>query len=1495
MIRIASILLLFSSILHSYSQNASYQVNGNASSTNITDRNGTVSCKCFELTPNYFISPSGGVGSVWNKNKIDLNNSFVLDFDVYLGSNDGGADGIAFGLQQSSSSVGVAGNGMGLGTINPSLGVYLDTYQNSNLNDPAGDHISIQKNGDVTHYSSNELAGPMTVSNLEDNSFKRFKIEWNSITQVFNVYLINMITPILSHTGDIVNNIFSGDPLVYWGFTGATGGGFNQQKFCTNTDLESPEFSSCPTDVTITLDGSNCSSIYNFTTPNATDNCGSTNTVQTSGLPSGSLFPIGVTTNAWISTDLAGNTVTCSFDVTVSGADIDGDNITDLCDIDDDNDGISDIDEGFTLLSALDSDGDGTPDYLDLDSDNDGIYDIIEGGDGAADINNDGRIDINDLGFLDSENNGMDDNAELTSELDSDSDNTKDFLDLDSDNDGCNDVIEAGYTDNNSDGILGPATTTFDANGKVTSGIDGYTTPLDTDANSIYDFIELGPSQLSSETKTACVSYFWNGITYNSSGTYTFSSTNINGCDSIATLNLTIISPVVGDTNALVCDSLLWFGIWYNSTGAYTHTLTAANGCDSIVTLNLDVNDYMDPSIVCPNDKTDFYNSSCGFSLLDYTPLATVADNCNYPLTITQLPSPGSNVSNNTAITLTVTDNYNNSSSCPFNLTLSDSISPLIICPSDTVHYYTSNCDYTIPDYTSLLITTDNCDLTPSVTQSPPIGALVSSDTVITLTSIDDSGNSSSCSYNLILLDTIKPIINCFGDKSEYFDNNCLFTLGDYTNRVVVNDNCDTNPTVTQSPAIGSVISTDTTITLFVTDASNNISSCNFNLILLDSINPTIACFGDTSDYYNNNCLFSIIDYTSRIVVLDNCDTTFTITQSPTLGSIVNSDTVITLTVTDLSGNSSNCSFNLNLLDSINPVISCLGDTLDYFNGNCLFVLGDYSHRVLINDNCDNNPSIVQSPSPGVFLISDTIITLTVTDLSNNSSSCSFTLNLFDSIQPVLTCPLDVTDYYDSNCEFIIPDYIPSTTSSDNCDANPILTQSPVLGTVIYNDTVITITSSDNSGNFTTCSFNLTILDSINPTVSCISSQTLYLSNGCDYLLPNYMDSISTSDNCDTNLVITQVPIPNSIINSDTIVLISITDNSGNNTTCEIPIFLLDTINPVISCPNNTVIDNDLMQCGSIFSYLTPLGIDNCLSTTNLTSGLPDGSFFPVGLTTNVYRVTDTAGNFSTCSFYVLVNDVELPTITCPSDTTEPYDENCEFVVPDYSNLLIYSDNCGIEIIDQMPVEGTIVDYDFNTFFTITDSSGNSKACTYNVSLYDLDVPEIICPSDQDLMLDENCVVLIPDYSNELQVGALCSSSKTIYQSPTADTLIDFIGVQNITFNVFDTLGNVETCSFNLNIINNDINNCYQLFIPTVFSPDGDGINDIFQAYGLDKVGLQIEIYNRWGQMVHKTDLNSLYWDGTFMEKKLPNETYVYRVFFLDGSLKIDGTISIVR
>ena len=209
----------------------------------------------------------------------------------------------------------------------------------------------------------------------------------------------------------------------------------------------------------------------------------------------------------------------------------------------------------------------------------------------------------------------MADNTESTTEPDSDGDNLADYLELDSDDDGCNDVVEAGYTDDNGDGILGAALPTFNANGTVSSGVDGYTTPADIDGNTVADYTESGPNNASSETQTACTSYDWNGTTYTTSGTYTFTSPNIAGCDSIATLNLTINAPSTGDTTAIACDSLEWYGTWYNATGAYTDTLTAANGCDSVVTLNL---------TITPTEDATFSYDTTNYCTIGTDPTPTV-------------------------------------------------------------------------------------------------------------------------------------------------------------------------------------------------------------------------------------------------------------------------------------------------------------------------------------------------------------------------------------------------------------------------------------------------------------------------------------------------------------------------------------------------------------------------------------------------------------------------------------------------------------------------------------------------------------------------------------------------------------------------------------------------------------------------------------------------------------------------------------------------------
>jgi len=142
------------------------------------------------------------------------------------------------------------------------------------------------------------------------------------------------------------------------------------------------------------------------------------------------------------------------------------------------------------LTISEDYDRDGVIDADDQDDDNDGILDTEEsnGIDPSADADSDGIPNYRDIDFC--VLNGF----SVCANLDIDSDGLPNHLDLDSDGDGCNDVLEAGFTDDNDDGILADLSTTVDTNGKVTGTnmIDGYTTPADGDSNTIADYLELG-------------------------------------------------------------------------------------------------------------------------------------------------------------------------------------------------------------------------------------------------------------------------------------------------------------------------------------------------------------------------------------------------------------------------------------------------------------------------------------------------------------------------------------------------------------------------------------------------------------------------------------------------------------------------------------------------------------------------------------------------------------------------------------------------------------------------------------------------------------------------------------------------------------------------------------------------------------------------------------------------------------------------------------------
>ena len=165
----------------------------------------------------------------------------------------------------------------------------------------------------------------------------------------------------------------------------------------------------------------------------------------------------------------------CPFTFNPNQEDFDQDGLGDVCDDDRDGDGVENQQEiqdatdpddpcsylfqSITLarLDLGDCDNDQVPNTQDLDDDNDGILD-------------------SDEGFVDTDLDGI-----------------PDHLDLDADNDGCLDVLEAGFTDDDRDGLLGQSPITVDAQGRVT-GHGGYVTPSDRDQNSSYDFQEYTPN-----------------------------------------------------------------------------------------------------------------------------------------------------------------------------------------------------------------------------------------------------------------------------------------------------------------------------------------------------------------------------------------------------------------------------------------------------------------------------------------------------------------------------------------------------------------------------------------------------------------------------------------------------------------------------------------------------------------------------------------------------------------------------------------------------------------------------------------------------------------------------------------------------------------------------------------------------------------------------------------------------------------------------------------
>ncbi|MES2622514.1 MAG: gliding motility-associated C-terminal domain-containing protein [Bacteroidota bacterium] len=212
--------ILFSMIISSASSQ-NFTVLGNASFLG--------GCDSFQLTPD----AGNQAGAIFQNQTINLNNSFDFSFSVFLGCRNGSdaADGIVFVLTSNPNGLGNTGEGLGYAGGNQpySIGVEFDTWENGNAGDPSYDHIGINSAGLYSHNLGGAVPALPGSGNIDNCQWYSVRIVWDVSSNTFSVYFNGVLRQQVV-IPNMVGTHFGGNPIVNWGWSGATGGGTNDQR-----------------------------------------------------------------------------------------------------------------------------------------------------------------------------------------------------------------------------------------------------------------------------------------------------------------------------------------------------------------------------------------------------------------------------------------------------------------------------------------------------------------------------------------------------------------------------------------------------------------------------------------------------------------------------------------------------------------------------------------------------------------------------------------------------------------------------------------------------------------------------------------------------------------------------------------------------------------------------------------------------------------------------------------------------------------------------------------------------------------------------------------------------------------------------------------------------------------------------------------------------------------------------------------------------------------
>jgi gliding motility-associated-like protein len=266
-----------------------------------------------------------------------------------------------------------------------------------------------------------------------------------------------------------------------------------------------------------------------------------------------------------------------------------------------------------------------------------------------------------------------------------------------------------------------------------------------------------------------------------------------------------------------------------------------------------------------------------------------------------------------------------------------------------------------------------------------------------------------------------------------------------------------------------------------------------------------------------------------------------------------------------------------------------------------------------------------------------TTVTYTATDGSGNTSTCSFSVIVNDTSNPVIeNCPTNITISANASCQAIVSWAAP--TVSDNCSiANFTSNHNP--GDVFpMGTTTVTYTATDGSGNTSACSFSVIVNDTSNPIISnCPEDITVSANASCQATVTW---AAPTASDCSAFSLVASQPPGSLFTMGTTTVTYTATDLGGYASTCTFKVTVKNGSNPEVKgCPDDIIVNAN--ENGTIdVSWTEPQGSVQCGGISVKKTNEP-GSSFIVGTTPVLYEFTDDYGNSSSCKFNVNVLEYE--------------------------------------------------------------------------------------------------------------------------------------------------------------------------------------------------------------------------------------------------------------